>query len=540
MDANKKWTRINFKFMLTIGLILIMGGGSVMLYTLVSETGQFNQQVEEKIDLVNNVIFKGAYILMAKGDNEGVREYMKQLAESNVVSDLKIIKSSHLGKQYGITDAQKPKGNDEARAINGEVIKLTFSESNNRFFKEIIPLRLEKDCMKCHEGEQDEVIAAMSVAVSLKESDVAIKRRQVMLGLIFMVGIGIIMIILYYYIKWFVVNPINSISAISNLITDSGDLTKEINIKSNDEIGQLASHFNDMVEHLRNLVEHIQSAGFRIGTVSNELLASSEQQASGAAEQAASVSEISATVEELSASASQIADNANGVVKITEQTLKGAEIGQRAVADTISAMEDIKNKAQQTAEKIIALGEHSQKIGEVIDIIDDIANQTKLLSLNAAIEAAKAGEYGKGFAVVAVEIRQLAENVVKSTTKIKNFVTEIQSSSNASVMSTEQGMKGIENGVGLARKAGDILKEILEIAKQTAESVNQINVATQQQKSASEQVAMSMKEVSTVARQSAAGAKDGTSSASELNNLAEELKIEIGKFKIEENRRNAR
>lgn len=469
----------------------------------------------------------------------GIRDYMDSLKKIELVSSLRIIKSDKIGKQHGIQDEEKPKNNEEIKALTGVPVKFHSIKDGGRMYTEITPIKFEKACLECHEGVENDVAGALSIAVSLKESDLEIKNRRNIISSIFIIFVFSILAILYYYIQWFVVNPINAISSVTNTISSSGDLTKEINIKSRDEIGHLASYFNDMVKYLRSLVGHIQGAGLKISTVSAQLLATAEQQTSGATEEAASVSEITATVEELSATTSQIADNASEVIKITEQTLKGAEVGQKAVLDTIAAMDDIKNKSRETTGKILALGEHTQKIGDIVDIIDDIANQTKLLSLNAAIEAAKAGEYGKGFAVVAVEIRQLAESVVKSTSKIKSFITEIQSASNASVMATEESMKGIESGVALTRKAGSILEEILTIARQTADSANQIGVAIQQQNVATEQVAISMKEVANVARQSAAGSKESTASASELNKLAEELRIEVSKFKVEEDNKKS-
>ncbi|MBI4651398.1 HAMP domain-containing protein, partial [Candidatus Desantisbacteria bacterium] len=421
--------------------------------------------------------------------------------------------------------------NEEMQALKGLTVKKTEEENGIRYFKEISPIKFNEACLKCHEGKIDDVAAALSITFSLEESDKLIKDQQKVIAFIFILGIASIIFIIYYFINKFVITPISEISRASNLIATQGDLTNQIKKQSNDEIGQLSDHFNYMVDRLKNLVEEIKSAGLRIGSASAEFFASSEQQAGGATQQAAAVSEITATIEELSNTARQIAENSNAVVKISEETFHQAENGFSSVEDTIKGMEDIKNKAQQTSEKIVLLGERSQEIGEVIDIIDDIANQTKLLSLNAAIEAAKAGEYGKGFAVVAVEIRLLAENVVKSTTKIKNIVKEIQDASNASVMATEQSMKKIEDGVILAKKAGEGLKEILEIAEQTTSEAKQISNSIQQQKSANEQVVISMKEISDVTRQLAGGAKEGTAAVSELNKLAEELKIAINQFK---------
>ncbi len=533
MDKNvldKKYSKISFKFILTIGPILLLGGSLIMFYIVSSEIKQFNNQVEEKIKLVNDIILEGTYKIMTSGQSN-TKSFMDRISLMKGISNLKLIKSAGVAKQYGAGDDEKPVNNEEMQALKGLIIKRTEEENGIQYFKEISPIKFNESCLKCHEGKADDIAAALSITFSLEESNKAIKVRQKVLVLIFIVCFAAVIIILYYLINKFIIDPISTISKASNLIATQGDLTSQIKKDSNDEIGQLSDLFNYMVERLKNLVQQIQSAGLRIGSASAEFLASSQQQASGATQQAAAVSEITATIEELSNTASQIAENSDSVVKISEQTFHRAEAGYTAVEDTIKGMEDIRNKAQQTAEKIVVLGERSQEIGEVIDIIDDIANQTKLLSLNAAIEAAKAGEYGKGFAVVAVEIRLLAENVVKSTTKIKNIVNEIQGASNASVMATEQSMKKIEDGVILAKKAGEGLKEILEIAEQTTSEAKQISSSIQQQKSANEQVYVSMKEISDVTRQLAGGAKEGTSAASELNKLAEELKIAINQFK---------
>jgi methyl-accepting chemotaxis protein len=323
---NNKWSKINVRFMLTIGIILLLGGGMMMLYTLNSETRQYNKQVEEKIQLANEIIFNGVYHIMATGET-GIRDYMNDLKKISLVSNLKIIKSDKLGKQYGMSDEEKPKNNEEIKALAGESIKMFSSIGDSRSYTEITPIKYEEACLKCHEGRENDVSSALSISVSLKESDMEIKKRQTILGIIFVLCVLSIMLILYYYIQWFVVNPINTIASVSNAIANTGDLTKEINIKSRDEIGHMASYFNDMVIHLRSLVGHIQSAGLKISTVSAQLLATAEQQSSGASEEAASVSEISATVEELSATTSQIADNANEVIKITEQTLKARKSG---------------------------------------------------------------------------------------------------------------------------------------------------------------------------------------------------------------------
>ncbi len=266
-----------------------------------------------------------------------------------------------------------------------------------------------------------------------------------------------------------------------------------------------------------------------ISSASSEILSASEQQASGSSEQAASVSETTATIEQLDQTAKQIASNAEAVVSVAENTLQSAKEGKDAIDDNMSKMEEIKESAKSSSDQIMALGAKSQEIGQVLGIINNIAEQTNLLALNASIEAARAGEAGKGFQVVASEIRKLAENVIDSTSAIKDIISELQVSTNKAVMSTEQSMIGMEKGVDLSQKAGEMLYKILQMVEETTNAAKQISVATRQQRSASEQVVTAMKEVAEVSRQSASASKQTTITIEDLNKLAIDLQKMIGK-----------
>ncbi len=316
--------------------------------------------------------------------------------------------------------------------------------------------------------------------------------------------------------------------------TAHGDLTQQVKVESDDEIGQLAIVFNKMIVDIQALIKQIKGVSVHLGSAGNEILATSQQQATGAGEQASAVSEISVTVEELSSTSRQIAENSDAVVRIAEETLHSAQRGQDGVHNVIMGMEDIREKVQVSANRILSLGEKSQKIGNVIELINNIAAETKLIAFNAAIEAARAGEAGKGFGVVATEVRKLAENVVGSTRAIKELLSEIQSLANASVMSTEEETKRVERGVELAQKAGESLGEILDMVDHTTTAAKQISVASQQQRTASEQVVGTMREIANVVKQSAISSKQLITSAAELNSLADDLQKTVGKFRLEE------
>ena len=301
-----------------------------------------------------------------------------------------------------------------------------------------------------------------------------------------------------------------------------GEIGVKVSVSTKDEIGTLATSYNQMLDLIVYLVRQTQESSRRLSQSSNEILSATEQQASGSAEQAASISQTTATMEELASTYRQIAENADQVVTMAEASLGSAESGQQAVSNTLSAMEHIKTRTQSSANKILALGERSQQIGQVLSIINSIADQTKILALNAAIEAARAGDAGKGFSVVAIEIRKLAESVVASTSEIGTIMTEIQSSANDLVISTEQELKQVQSGVELAHTTGESLDRILDLVEQTTIAAKEISAATQQQKSATDQVVKAMREVAAVAQQTAAGSRQVASAAEALSGMAKE------------------
>lgn len=307
----------------------------------------------------------------------------------------------------------------------------------------------------------------------------------------------------------------------------AGDLTRRV-----DGAGQLGDAFNAMVTSLSELVGQIKKASIQIASSSAEILAASKQAERGSAEQASSIAETTTTMDELLSASKQIAASADSVVQIAEKTLGAAVAGEDAVKEGIDGMQEIASNNRQTAERILELSERNQEIGNVVDLIDEIADKSDLLALNAAIEGAKAGEAGKGFAVVATEMRALAENVVASTKEIKGLISQIQKSSNASVLATEGQMKATERGTAAAQKTAEHLQQILLMVEQTTEAAKQISLATQQQRTGTEQVVQSMNEIAKIAKSNVSGAGQTTASTVELAKLAEELKQAVSQFRL--------
>jgi len=312
----------------------------------------------------------------------------------------------------------------------------------------------------------------------------------------------------------------------------AGDLSSGFAVERHDELGMLAQAANDMAAQLRVLIHELQQAAQQITGASTEVLSTAEEHATGSVQQAASISQVTATMEELTNTAKQIALSATSVEKIADDSAHAAHAGYASVGEALEAMEKIRRRVADISGKTLLLGERSQRISEVLNLIKDIAGEIHLLAVNAAIESAAAGEHGKRFAVVASEVRRLAERTRESAEEIKGIVGEIQSATNTSVLATEQGVKEVENGVSLATRARGSLEQIIQMVDRTTQAIRQITFATQQQQSASEQIVQTMREVAEVTKNAAAGMKHSANSVGELNLLADQFKTRIREFKL--------
>lgn len=312
-----------------------------------------------------------------------------------------------------------------------------------------------------------------------------------------------------------------------------GDLTQEVLVAGEDAIGQMGAGLTVFFKNLTDNITSILQAANSLARSANEISGAVQDQASVLQQQSASVTEISATVEELSLSSSQVAGNASNVADFSGNVLHESEKGMETLGLLKAKMDEITEGNNANIAEIVALGKKSNEIGKIMEIINNIADQTKLIAFNAAIEAASAGEAGKRFNVVAVEIRRLADSVMKSTDDIQKKIEEIQQAVSRLVITSETGSKKIHEGTSLTGQTIADLESLVMGAKSTADAVTQISLATRQQKTATDQVLAALKEIEKGSRQSSAAVKQTSTVTTQLSEMSNGLKNMLGKFKIE-------
>lgn len=463
------------------------------------------------------------------------------------------------------------------------------SESNKRSLQEMI--ELNEQCRKEYEetlkmyssvvggnykeadaltkGKETAIVDLFEkmVATSREKTELETKRvgneadlvaTQTMIGLLIALFLGVLAASL---ISRTISIPLGRLKNAAAVIAQ-GDLTRSMEVKSQDDVGDLAKSFQMMVEGLRNLTkqalitaERVSSSSQQLSSLSEELNATTQevsstvqQIAKGAETTARRVEETSKVMEQMNASVNQVATGAQQAASNSIQANQTARRGREAANEAVTKINKIYQTVTDSAEAVKKLGTRSEQISEIVNVITGIADQTNLLALNAAIEAARAGEAGRGFAVVADEVRKLAEGSAKAAEQISSLIKQIQKETQEAVHAMEAGSKEVTEGRDVVQKAGEALGEIVKAVENTASMVEQISAATEQMAAGTKQVVKSVDDIASTAEEAASATEEAsasteemtasmeemTASAQELAQMAIELRRLVGKFKVAE------
>lgn len=311
-----------------------------------------------------------------------------------------------------------------------------------------------------------------------------------------------------------------------------GNLRQRVNAQGHDELSLIGGNLNAMTESLARMAGEVGEAGNEIFSTLSQLQSAVDVQSTGASEQAAAVNETTVTLEEIMATSTQTLGKAQQLGESAERTRREGEQGLMTVKQTISGMEAIRSRVENIAMTILALSEHTQQIGEITAVVTNLAQQSKMLAFNASIEAAKAGDAGRGFAVVAAEVKDLAEQSQQSTAQVQKILQDIRRATDRAVMATEEGSKGVDAGVLLVQKSGEVMRQLSEVIHETALASQQIVAAVRQEVTGIKQVTLSMSEINKVTTQFVAGTQEAKTASTRLGVVAGKLRDSVSVYKI--------
>ncbi|MDA8428112.1 MAG: methyl-accepting chemotaxis protein [Geobacteraceae bacterium] len=337
-------------------------------------------------------------------------------------------------------------------------------------------------------------------------------------------------IMAFFLVNRFIAGPIEAITG--KLKNFNNDLTITVPVTTSDEVGELARWFNEHIGGLQQIIGKVSGITDQIHSHVGVIASTMDQQSGFSTQLSSSVVEISSTMEEFTSTASQIAQHSQGVVERADKTLEDTKFGAAEVENLSFKVNDLSSNIQANLTEIVELGRKSKEINKVMEIINNIANQTKLIAFNAALEAASAGEAGKRFGVVAVEIRRLADSVVESTSEIEGKITEILDSVNRLVMSSEKSFQLIQEGQDYASHTVAMLIESVDGVEETTDAARQISLSTQQQQIASSQVVLALKDIEQGVRYATNSIHQTNTVTDELMELSGQLRNLVSMFKV--------
>jgi methyl-accepting chemotaxis protein len=330
-----------------------------------------------------------------------------------------------------------------------------------------------------------------------------------------------------------IVGPLRDVSDAARRIA-GGDLAVSLppGGARRDELGELARIFDEMARSLRSTIGDVTEGMGVLAAAASEITASTTQVAAGSAEAAVAVSQTTATVEEVKQTAQVSAQKARYVSDTAQKSLQFSQGGRKTADESVAGMRNIQQQMDLIARSIVKLAEQGQAIGEIIATVNDLAEQSNLLAVNAAIEAAKAGDQGKGFAVVAQEIKSLAEQSKQATSQVRTILGDIQKATNGAVLVTEQGTKAVATGAKLSEQLGDSIRQLADSIAEASQAATQIAASAQQQLAGMDQVALAMQNINQASNQNVASTRQAEAAAQNLHELGVRLKSLVARYAV--------
>jgi methyl-accepting chemotaxis protein len=527
--VDKLKSKLVFKLMGAIGITLCLGL-AVLGATAISlqYNGALGLQTKNTRNLPALVI-NDLDGLMMKGESKALTDYIKETKERGFVLDLRIFDG--LGKEVDSTvDGQDQ---DMARVLQtGKQAESRTVQKGVHTLAMRVPLPNEQRCQQCHDAGP-KYLGGILLSTSVEDgyaSAMSLTRTLVATGVVFfLVVLGCMSV---FCRRIIVTHILEFLEQAREIGKGGGDLTRMITVRSSDEIGQLGVAINQLTSKLREIILQVSDRANRVAAAAHRLYSTSVQMSTNTESVAVETASVAGASEEMAATSTEIANNCIKVAESSKQASASAMTGSDVVERTIEVMNRIAGRVVDSARTVENLGACSTQIGQIISTIDDIADQTNLLALNAAIEAARAGEHGRGFAVVADEVRALAERTTGATKEISTMVTSIQKDTEEAVRSMEQGVTEVKSGTREAGLSGSALKEILEQVESVSMQVSQIASAADQQTATTRDITDNIQRVTRVVKDAALGLQESTAAASQLASLAEELQALAGQFKV--------
>jgi methyl-accepting chemotaxis protein len=471
------------------------------------------------------------------GQREVFLDQIKQLA---IIRDLKVIRGDNVSKIFGpgtAKDAGALDAIEQQVMASGKEFSEVQSDPKGEYLRVVRPALalknyLGKDCIACHQVPERSVLGAVSMKISLNHVNEAVAAQRIKSLLAALLVSLPLLAFIYLFIRNVVTVPLDKmVSGLREISSGEGDLTRRLDIRSQDEIGDAAAAFNEMMGKFSALVRHVGESAIQVSSASHTLADSAGQVAASSTQQDAKSAAAAAAVEQMLSSIGSIAQGMEHVHEQSRESLRRSEEGNESLSSLIGELGQVEGTVKEIAESVAHFVQSTEAITSMTRQVKDIADQTNLLALNAAIEAARAGEQGRGFAVVADEVRKLAEKSSASASEIDAVTHRLSQQADIVKQSIERGLEHIASSQNSMETVAEVLATASTSVNEVDSGLDAIARATDEQRRVSGEVARNIESIAAMSRDNAAAVEQTAASAQKMEVLAETLQSTVGRFR---------
>ena len=529
------------KLQIPIQVILLLIMVVVQRWTFDQFEMRVMEEARQKAAVSADGVISGLNMMMLNGNisQPGQRQlFIKKMGASANVVELRVIRAKQVSDQFGPglpeEQAQDEMDNDAMKSAQPQFKSI--SEGGKHMLRAVVPFvasadYVGTDCLQCHRVKAGSVNGAASITLSMTEEFAALQKASALLW----AGQLLIQAVLFFVIGWIinhVINPAKELQGVMLAMQSDGDLSKRVPVRSADEMGQTAEAFNALVSGFQSIVGQAHDYAGRIAGSVISLAGNADAIAQSSQQQKDAAANAVRAVDEMSASIASVADSTNELSHLSQESMQRANHGQRSLQEMIGEMGSVENAVQQMANSVDSFVKSARAISSMTQQVRDIAEQTNLLALNAAIEAARAGEQGRGFAVVADEVRKLAEKSAQSASEIDEVTNTLAEQSGLVEKNIQQGKSSLQSSQNHVQSVASVLMQSAESVERVNQGVNGITVSINGQKQASQEIARNVESIAVMADNNNATIMHTVQAVKDMEQLAEHLDKSVNHFKL--------
>ena len=529
---------IQTKVNLSLALVFLL-----VLVTSVSAIYNSETELSAEIALQNTQSTADAYfdsinIMMLSGAMANRQALQSKIVSNPQLTEARIIRGAAVSDMYGPGTPDSGMEDElDRRAMKGEDIAVELNDEKGHRLTVIRPMRASKDykgtnCLTCHPVEEGQILGAVRVTYDFAKMDKQIFSNITKIALVELAMFVAALVLVGWMIHRIVLKPINRMNRVIQDIEQSSDLTQQLEITSKDEIGQMSASFNSMLNTFHDSISHVVESIDMLAKCSGQIIEVSNQATSGTDKQMNRAEAVTNAMIEMDGATQNVAATAEETVKASDKALQETRNGVEITSETVNKIENLQQQIQHATDVIVQLEQQSYNIDAVLSVIQDIAEQTNLLALNAAIEAARAGEQGRGFAVVADEVRTLSQRTQNATVEINGIIGSLQQNAKGAAQVMGQASGATEANVSEIQKASAVLHTI-EAEMESITDINR-NIAgsVKQSTNATMEIETAVTEINQGSEQARDRVQRLSNISMQLNQLAEQLEQRAKQFKL--------